>query len=95
MAYCGGGRKVSSHHQQALPQLQISPMWPELIRNLVNGRLNIPGGVNDGNLILGSLELPQSNIDCDTAFPLCLELVEDPGILEGTLAELSSFLRVC
>jgi hypothetical protein len=47
---------------------------------------------NDGDLILGGLELPESDIDGDTTLTLSLQLVKNPGVLEGTLAELSSFL---
>lgn len=47
---------------------------------------------NDGDVVLLSLELPQSNIDGDTTLALGLELVKNPRILEGTLAELSGFL---
>lgn len=47
---------------------------------------------NDGDLILGGLELPESNVNGDTTLTLSLELVENPGVLEGTLAELSGFL---
>lgn len=43
-------------------------------------------------MVLGSLELPEGDIDGDTALTLGLQLVEDPGILEGTLAELGGFL---
>jgi hypothetical protein len=41
----------------------------------------VTGGINDGNLELGGLELPESNIDGDTTLTLSLELVENPGIL--------------
>ena len=47
---------------------------------------------NDGDLILGSLELPEGNIDGDTTLTLSLELVKNPSVLEGTLAELGSLL---
>jgi len=43
--------------------------------------------------ILGSLELPESDIDGDTTLTLSLQLVKHPGILEGTLAELGGFLH--
>ena len=54
--------------------------------------VTVTGGVNDGDLILGGLELPESNVDGDTTLTLSLQLVKDPGVLEGTLAELSGFL---
>ena len=47
---------------------------------------------NDGNLVLAGLELPEGNVDGDTTLTLSLELVKHPGVLEGTLAELSGFL---
>ena len=47
---------------------------------------------DDGDVVLGSLELPEGDIDGDTTLTLGLELVKNPGILEGTLAELSGFL---
>lgn len=47
---------------------------------------------DDGDLILGGLELPESDIDGDTTLTLGLEFVKNPGVLEGTLSELSSLL---
>jgi hypothetical protein len=35
-----------------------------------------------GNIVLGSLELPESNVDGDTTLTLGLELVQNPGVLE-------------
>jgi hypothetical protein len=55
--------------------------------------ITVTGGVNDGDVVLGGLELPESDIDGDTALTLRLELVKNPGVLEGTLAELGSFLE--
>jgi hypothetical protein len=49
-------------------------------------------GVNDGDIELGGLELPESDIDRDTTFTLSLQLVENPGILERSLSEFSCFL---
>ena len=56
--------------------------------------VTVTGGVNDGDLILGGLELPESDIDGDTTLTLSLEFVKNPGVLEGTLSELSSLLYV-
>ena len=47
---------------------------------------------NDGDLILGGLELPEGDIDGDTTLTLGLQLVQHPGVLEGTLAKLGGFL---
>lgn len=50
------------------------------------------GGIDDGDVVLGSLELPQRNVDGDTTLSLSLELVEHPGILERALAHVLRFL---
>jgi len=47
---------------------------------------------NDSNIVLGSLELPQGNVDSDTTLTLCFQFVQNPGILEGTLSEFGGFL---
>jgi hypothetical protein len=47
---------------------------------------------NDGDIVLGGLELPESDIDSDTTLTLSLQFVKNPGILEGALAQLSGFL---
>jgi hypothetical protein len=49
-------------------------------------------GVDDGEVVLGSLELPQGDIDGDTALTLSLQLVQHPGVLEGRFAHLSGLL---
>lgn len=54
--------------------------------------ITVTGGVDDGDHVLGGLELPQGDIDSDTTLTLGLQLVEDPGVLEGTLAEFGGFL---
>lgn len=51
-------------------------------------------GVDDGDKVLGGLELPEGDIDGDTTLTLGLELVQNPRILERALAQLSSFLYV-
>ena len=50
------------------------------------------GPTNDGDIVLGGLELPEGDINGDTTLTLGLELVKNPGILEGALAQLSGFL---
>jgi hypothetical protein len=54
--------------------------------------ITVTGGVNDGDVVLGSLELPESDINGDTALTLGLQLVKNPCVLEGTLAEFGGFL---
>jgi len=60
--------------------------------NHVLDEVTVTRGVNDGDLVLVGVELPEGNIDGDTTFSLGLELVEDPGILEGTLTHFLGFL---
>lgn len=47
---------------------------------------------NDGDVVLGGLELPESNVDGDTTLTLSLQFVKNPCVLEGTLAEFGGFL---
>jgi hypothetical protein len=54
--------------------------------------ITVTGGIDDGDHVLGGLELPESDIDSDTTLTLGLQLVKDPGVLEGTLAEFGGFL---
>ena len=42
-------------------------------------------GVDDGDVVLGSLELPECDINGDTTLTLGLQLVHDPSILKGAL----------
>ena len=43
------------------------------------------GSVDDGDVVLGGLELPECDINGDTTLTLGLELVHDPSILKGAL----------
>ena len=56
--------------------------------------ITVSGGVNDGEGVLGRLKLPKSNVNGDSALTLGLEVVKDPGVLEGALAELGGLLLV-
>jgi hypothetical protein len=47
---------------------------------------------DNSDVVLGSLELPERNVDGDTTLTLGLQFVEDPCVLEGTLAEFGGFL---
>jgi len=61
-------------------------------RDHVLDEIPVAGGIDDGDVKLGSLELPESDIDGDTTLTFGLQLIQDPGILEGTLAHLLGFL---
>jgi len=52
----------------------------------------VSGGVDDGDVVLFGLELPQGDIDGDTTLTLGLQLVQNPGVLEGALAHLLGLL---
>jgi hypothetical protein len=56
-------------------------------------QVDINKHTNDGDIVLGSLKLPESNIDGNTTLTLSLELVQNPCVLEGALAQLSGFLE--
>jgi len=54
--------------------------------------VTVTRGIDDGEVVLGSLELPEGDIDGDTTLTLGLELIKNPGVLEGTLAHLGGLL---
>ena len=54
--------------------------------------ITVTGSVNNGDIVLRSLELPEGDVDGDTTLTLGLQLVQDPGVLEGTLSDVSGFL---
>lgn len=66
-------------------------------RGMVGGRgetvMKWRSHTDDGDIVLGSLELPEGNIDSDTTLTLGLQFVENPGVLEGALTQLGGFLR--
>jgi hypothetical protein len=51
-------------------------------------------GIDNGERVLGGLELPQGDIDGDTTLALSLEVIKNPGILERRLTHLGSLLLV-
>merc|ERR1712012_662745 len=55
-------------------------------------KVTMSRSINDGHIILGSLKLPQSNINGNTSLTLSLQFVKNPGILEGSLARLGRLL---
>lgn len=52
------------------------------------------GGIDDSEAVLGRLKLPEGNVDGNATLALGLEVVHNPGILEGTLAKLGGLLLV-
>jgi len=60
--------------------------------NHVLDEITVTGSINNGDVVLGGLELPESDINGDTTLTLGLKLVKDPSVLEGTLTQLGSLL---
>ena len=54
--------------------------------------VTVARSIDDSDHVLGSLELPERNVDRDTTLTLGLQLVEHPCVLEGALAQLGGFL---
>jgi hypothetical protein len=52
--------------------------------------VTVTRSVNDGDLVLGGLELPKSNVDGDTTLTLGLEFVKNPCVLERGYTIVSS-----
>merc|ERR1740129_1226163 len=50
--------------------------------------VTMSGGINDGDIVLGGLELPESDVDGDTTLTLGLQFVQHPCVLERALAGL-------
>ena len=48
--------------------------------------------VDNSDIVARSLELPEGDINGDTTLTLGLQLVQNPRVLERTLAEFGSFL---
>jgi len=60
--------------------------------NHVLDEITMARGIDDGNHVFFCLKLPQGNINGDTTLSLGLELVQNPGVFEGTFSHLLSFL---
>jgi hypothetical protein len=60
--------------------------------NHVLNEITVTRGINDGEEVLLSLELPEGNINGNTTLTLGLHLIKDPGVLEGTLTNIVGFL---
>jgi len=54
--------------------------------------ITVSWGINDGERVLWGLELPESNVNSNTTLAFSLEVIQNPGILEGRLSEFGSFL---
>jgi len=50
--------------------------------NHVLDEISVSWGINDGEVILGSFELPEGDSDGDTSFSLSLKFIENQSVLE-------------
>ena len=60
--------------------------------NHVLDEVTMAGGINDGVVELGGLELPQRDVNGDATLTLSLQAIQHPGVLERALAHLLSLL---
>lgn len=60
--------------------------------NHVLDEISVTGGINNSDVELRGLELPEGDINGDTSLSLSLKLVKNPGVLERTLSKLISLL---
>mmetsp|Transcript_4318 Transcript_4318/g.4079 ORF Transcript_4318/g.4079 Transcript_4318/m.4079 type:complete len:485 (+) Transcript_4318:154-1608(+) len=60
--------------------------------NHVLDEITVTRGIDNGDVVLVGLELPQGDINGDTTFTLGFELVKNPGVLERTLTHFLGFL---
>lgn len=60
--------------------------------NHVLDEVAVTGSINDSDVELGGFKLLQGSVNGDTTFTFGLQVVQDPGVLEGALAELIGFL---
>lgn len=56
--------------------------------NHVLDEVPVSWSINDGDVVLGGLKLPEGDVDGDATLPLCLQLVQHPGIFKGALPHL-------
>jgi len=54
--------------------------------------ISVARGIDDGDVVVFGLELPQCDVNGDTTLSLSLELVQDPSVFEGALAHLLGLL---
>jgi len=54
--------------------------------------VSVSGGINDGEVKVLGLKLPEGDVNGDTTLALGLELIKDPGVFERSLTHLGGFL---
>lgn len=76
--------------EEPAPTLKSLALFPYLRSSSdhVLNEVSVSRGINDGDVVLACFEFPQGNINGDTTLTLSFQLVQDPGIFEGTFAHL-------
>jgi hypothetical protein len=50
--------------------------------NHVLDEITMSGGINDSDIVSGSLKLPKSNVDGNTTLTLSFQFVKNPGVFK-------------
>jgi len=58
----------------------------------VLNEISVSRSVNDGDVVFRCFKFPQGDVDGDTTFTLSLQFVQNPSVLEGSLAHFLGFL---
>jgi len=61
-------------------------------RDHVLDKVTVARGIDDSDIVFGSLKLPEGDVDGDTTLTFGFQFVKNPGIFERALSEFSSFL---
>ena len=61
-------------------------------RDHVLDKVTMARGIDDSDVVFGSLKLPEGNVDGDTTLAFSFQFVKNPGIFERALSEFSRFL---
>lgn len=72
---------------QTLKSLALFPYLRSSSDHVLN-EVSVSRGINDGDVVLACFEFPKGNINGDTTLTLSFQLVQDPGVFEGTFAHL-------
>lgn len=88
----GRAKRRETMSGQRLASKQQELRYKGCAIRLTLDEISVTWGVDDGDVVLGGLELPESNVDGDTTLTLGLQLVKNPCVLEGALAEFGGLL---
>lgn len=49
----------------------------------------VPGGIDNGDVVFAGFKFPQGDVNGDTTLSLCLQFIQDPGVLKRAFPHLS------